>query len=216
VSGLTLERDAGSIVLLGRLNPAIFQPQWFVNQGLIRSFGGEDGDKLEVVSPAVTAFSTGTFRLLVQQEQFSITSHGADGLEPIRDLVIGTFERLEHTPIAKMGINRHMHFQAPSSTEWHAIGDRLAPKEPWRGIVDKPGLLSIQMQCRRPDGTGGMLNVTVKPSAVLPQGVSVMTNDHYDRDERPAVDTMSLLADEFSRSMSFALQVATKLTEVTT
>jgi hypothetical protein len=208
VTVLACERDSASIVLVGNLNPAIFQPAWFTAMGILRPTAKP---QVEVVSQAVTSFSTDEFRLIVEAERFTITSTGEDGIELILDIVVGAFQHLPHTPISQLGINRHMHFRAPTVETWHMVGHRAAPKEIWKELVSEPGLRSLTMSCRRPDGKGGQLRVTIQPSVVIHPGVFVDVNEHYDRKDVPTLETMKTLQESFRPSMDFSRSLAADL-----
>ena len=66
---------------------------------------------------------------VLQQRFVSITTDPRQ-YGPLRDLAMGIFTILSHTPVSKMGINRHFHFATPSVHAWHTIGHTLAPKDP--------------------------------------------------------------------------------------
>jgi hypothetical protein len=206
---LPCELDAASVVLVGSLNPSIFQPAWFAAKELIRP---EEGEKatVEIISQEVTSFHIPWARIFVSKERFTVAATGVDGFEAIRDLAVGTFTLLEHTPITRLGLNRHMHFRASSTAAVHAVGDRLAPKGPWKS-VEAPGMLSLRMRCRRPDHGGGTLNVKVEPSVAVPNGIYVDVNDDYDCAGKSLADILQTIKDEFEVSMSFAKTLGEEL-----
>jgi len=83
-----------------------------------------------------------------------------------------------------MGLNREMHFAMPSEEAWHQVGDKLAPKNGWAGILrGRPGmtLLSIQGEIPDfPDATEGTkLTVRVAPSPSVKFGVYFIMNENY-------------------------------------
>ena len=93
-----------NVVLLGRFNPAIFQPAWFVRHGLLRQEEGVDEDQqqgadVRVVHPEVTEFATEWLVVQILKERFQArpTRDGPD--EEVRDLVLGTVRSLRHTPV---------------------------------------------------------------------------------------------------------------------
>ena len=73
-----------------------------------------------------------------------------------------------------------MHFKMPSEKDWHAVGHRLAPKEPWDDILEKPGMRTIVMEGVRPDEFKGNIRVRVEPSVRVDPGVFIQVNDHYE------------------------------------
>ena len=53
----------------------------------------------------------------------------------VRDLMARVFrERLPHTPLKALGLNRHAHFRVGSPAERDRIGRTLAPVEPWGAL----------------------------------------------------------------------------------
>jgi hypothetical protein len=69
-----------------------------------------------------------------------------------------------------------------SEESWHALGDRLAPKDLWATILDKPGMVSLNMEGKRVDERKGYVRVKVEPSRRIKNGFGVYTyiNDHYE------------------------------------
>jgi hypothetical protein len=174
-----------AIVLVGKFNPTIFQPMWFVHEGLIRPEEGKNA-KIEVIHPEAVSISLGSITIQVFQERFSATTDKASDYEVLKDLVISTFRILNHTPINQMGLNLDSHFRMSSEESWHAFGDRLAPKEYWLRIIEKPGLRSLTMESARTDGPKGFIRIKVEPSVKFAPGVYININDHYEiEDHKP-------------------------------
>ncbi len=96
-----------TIVLLGNFNPKIFQPIWFSTEELLQKQEAEKAN-IEIIHPDVTIFSLDWLRVTVTPERFSAETTQESYYEAVRDLIIGTFSLLRHTPITKMGINIDM------------------------------------------------------------------------------------------------------------
>lgn len=178
-----IKQEQISIVLVGSFNPAIFQPAWFAAHDLIPSDDNMVPDtKLNVSHPEITDFSTENFQLQVIPQRLVLTTHNTAFYDSLRDLALGTFRILSHTPIAKMGINRAFHFEMPSEEAWNSVGDRLAPKDDWRRALKEPGLVSLTIQGQRPDNYKGHIQVRLEPSAIpkVQNGVFVEVNDHFE------------------------------------
>jgi hypothetical protein len=128
---------------------------------------------------------------------------------------MGIFAILGHTPVSKMGINRHFHFATPSVGAWHAIGHRLAPKEPWHEIMKAPGLRSMLMQGRREETSKGILLIKVEPSLKVTQGVFVEVNEEFGAPSgdpsEGALWVPSCLATQWDSLMQFAENAAQKI-----
>lgn len=182
MSDLKPELEDVSVVLVGSFNPAIFHPVWFAREKLIQQEEAERAD-IKIVSPEVSVFSIGWLAVEVTQDRFAARTAQIQNLETLRDLVLGTFGLLRHTPVKQMGINRQSHFRSPSEDAWHTLGHRLAPKEPWAGLLEKPGMRRVQVQGIRPDTYKGRISVAVEPSLkARPFGAFIEVNDHYEND----------------------------------
>jgi len=172
------EVDAASIVLRGSFNPAIIQPRWLGAKGLVMEAEATDA-KVEIITPDVSSFAMGWVHLQVTTDKFSATALEAGRARSLRDLVNGIFGLLEHTPLQALGMNRTMHFRLPGEVEWHAVGDLLVPKDPWKELIEKPGMLSVVVQGRIAARPKALTNIKVEPSARIKPGVFVEVNEHY-------------------------------------
>jgi hypothetical protein len=202
--------DHAVIVLVGRFNPAIFQPAWFA---LHKMLGVKEAEAAEVkgILGEVSQFKIDQFELTVLPERFSITSLDAHP-EHIRDLVISCFgQYLPHTPVGAMGLNRVVHFDAGDFEVRDRVGSRLAPKNAWgswgKEIEVSPlepreargGMISLVMrQSLRPDGHTGHVQAKVEPSVRIANhsGIFVEVNDHFQlgSTEQPVQDASSAVA----------------------
>ncbi|GBD96558.1 hypothetical protein BMS3Abin06_01444 [bacterium BMS3Abin06] len=186
-----------SIVLIGNFNPKIFQPAWFAAQGLLSQQEAEEA-KIEIIHSSVVIFNTNTnwMRMEITDNRFIVKTSQEPYDVVIRDLVLGTFDLLRYTPIMQMGINREMHFQLSSDKIWHKAGDLLTPKEIWAGILNKPGMLSVQMRdSERNDGLKGNININVAPSNKFPNGLFISVNDHIETEKQITTEGCGELID---------------------
>jgi hypothetical protein len=178
-----LEIDGLSIVLIGSFNPSIFHPQWLVAQGLISQTEAKENEKdIQIVSQQVSSFKLNMGDLSITPQRFQVITTKSPYFEKIRDLVIGMFEILQHTPIFQMGINWERHYKFQNDELWHEFGHKLAPQEPWKNVLTKPGLFSLQIQSQRTDSNNGHVLVTVAPSQgfSIKYGTFLQVNDHFD------------------------------------
>ena len=175
------EIEGASIVLLGSFNPSIFQPRWLGAQGLLRAEEAENA-KIAVVKNDIADFSTGWLHVQVLQDRLMMQTEDPRQFLPLRDFAVGILNLLPHTPTHALGLNKFAHYKMDSVEAWHAIGDALAPKQPWKGIMaSRPGLLSILIGGRREDSSTSVLRVKVEPSppAKLQYGVYIDINEEY-------------------------------------
>ena len=183
-----------TIVVRGNFNPTIFQPRWFSAQGLIGDLAA-DAAQIQIIHPHVCAFSVGSFDIQVTEDRFMAATSDASFYDPLRDLVVGTFSILRHTPLRQMGLNLSVHVQASSEDAWHQIGHTLAPKGFWEPLLEKPGMLSLTIRSLRPDAYKGHVNVKVEPSGRAQPGVFVDVNDHFELEATDPSEASPLLVE---------------------
>ena len=209
-----------TLVFLGHFNPQIFHPAWFAAQDLIQKQEAEEADNV-LTTPQLSRFQLNWVRVEVLLERFA--AHGTP--EPsstnlLRDLVLGTFHLLRHTPITAMGINREAVFSMESEEAWHAMGHRLAPPEHLDGLLMSPGMRTLIMEGKRPDDFKGHLQVRVEPfQRSHPWGVRISVNDHYDFSEggEPIVgceEVMRILKDSMDASIERSNRIIDHFLEV--
>jgi len=205
----TPEISGASIVLTGSFNPTIFQPEWFGRQQLLPEAEISSAE-IKIVMPQVCHFETERFIVYVMQDRFSASTKPNATSEPLRDLVLGTFFVLEHTPITALGLNRQMHFALKSEETWHKLGDRLAPKDGWNEILEgRPGLLSLEILTNRKHPEGSRVQVKVQPSVTLKFGAYVETNEHYPAGKDQALKgLMEILKHNWEEAQKYAGKVA--------
>jgi hypothetical protein len=135
--------------------------------------------------------------------------------ELLRDLAVGTFKVLSHTPLRLLGINRHAHFKTRSREVWHAVGHQLAPKDIWRQVLEEPGMRSLTIEGRRQDGYRGAVYVKVEPSVRVDPGVFLDINDHFQvavEEDKPG-ELRAQLADTLDREWFNASQRSNRIIE---
>jgi hypothetical protein len=210
------EIEGTNIVLLGDFNPKIFQPAWFAAQQLIRNEEADDAN-IELIHQAFVRFSLEWLRVEIHQNRFLAATHLSPYYKVLRDLVVGTFRILKHTPVRMMGINADFHFPLPSEDAWHAIGHRLAPKDMWNKLLNKPGMRSLSMEGHRPDDYIGRITVRVEPSTRIEYGVYVHVNDHYAiKDQESSLgcdEIIDILESSWEKSISRSKEIAHKILE---
>jgi hypothetical protein len=159
-----LALDSVAVVIRGYFNPALFSSGWMLSRGLITAQDVVDA-KQQMATPDAASFETSWFRLFSTRDVLNISTVESEDFERVRDLAAGLMKDLPDTPIAVMGINRDVHFTVSSRREWHAIGDRLAPKNIWEGVLREPGTGTLGILSLRPDDYSGYIQVIIQPSA---------------------------------------------------
>lgn len=214
---------------VGAFNPAIFHPWWFGQAGLLSAEEAKAA-KVEVVHRNLAAFSTDWLSVQVTDDRFMAVASDAGHAPALRDLVVGTFSLLEHTPVRALGFNRQMHFRVADEEKWHAIGDALAPKTYWeKALAGRPGMRVLVIQGERPSSPGKYVQIRIEPSVKVTPGVYVLFNEHFDlgqagnQSEAPDAPTdqpagagmtkqlVDYVVSEWEPSSAFGLEVAQRM-----
>jgi hypothetical protein len=169
-----------SIVLVGRFNPAIFHPAWFVSEGLLPEMP-EGAVQLGVAHPQFTSFEADWLRFQVDDQRLEAGTADPSAFDPLRDLVLSSCRLLRHTPVTAAGVNTNVHFRLSAEVRDHVL-QRFAPPQPWQEALPGAALLTSTVTAPRDDGFAGALRLTVEPSAKVEPGVYVHLNDHHDLD----------------------------------
>ncbi len=186
------ELSGVSIVGAGNFNPAIFQPQWLEAKGIISSTAAKNAQDGLVVTPDLTAFTADWLTVQVGLQQLVIATVDEGRDVDVRDVAQGILSLLPETPMDAFGVNADAHFRIEDEAEWHALGDRLAPKELWEPIfassgVDwktrkdgqSVGLRTMTVETHREEPKG-YVRLEVGPSVrVTPQGIYIGINTHF-------------------------------------
>lgn len=181
-----------AIVVVGDFNPAIFSPDWLERNNLIgegdaavAKNGGTGRQPL--VSHQVTNFETEWFTLQVIENQFSLTSRGV--LSPaFKDLVVGIFQLVPHTPVTAAGMNFIGQFKLKNKDEQHKVGDTFVPKDIWNTLYSDEFFVGVEnlsmriQQGSRDEGatTKDEKRITLQRSSNFTNGVGLSFNDHHD------------------------------------
>jgi hypothetical protein len=175
-----LEKEGFSIVALGNFNPTIFQPRWFAAHSLIREEEA-DAAKIEIIHRDAAIFNAGWFSLQVTEGNFTILTQDPTKPLPFRDLAMGTFKLLEHTPLTAFGFNRFGHCRASSEESWHAFGHHYAPKESWTPVLKNPGLLKLELEGKRENCDDRIqIRIESSPANLIIMGIMIAVNQHRD------------------------------------
>ena len=191
-----------SLIFLGGFNPVIFQPAWFMRNGLIPD--DDDSVEMEAVTNQMTVWGQSWFKVVVVAERCEF--HATDEIasfKGLHDIADGVFSLLPHVPLSSFGVNRFAHFQLESEDAWNRLGFSLFTREPWEGVLGDARMRTVQVQSQRADEVDGAFTVTVQPSTQFKTAVFVSTNDHYvvDPNAAGAQEALDRVAQVFDRSV---------------
>jgi len=205
----TCELEGWGVVFLGSFNPGIFHPLWLEKFKLVSR---EEAAKAElrIVQPEVSSFRVGLVDVYVRPDKFQLDATDPTAMPLVRDIAIGAFKILDHTPIRMMGINRMMHFKMASVDAWHAVGHTLVPKDIWKDLnLQSPGTLDVFIEGHRPGSPAKAFNVKVEPSKRVTPGVFIMANEHFEgSDKASSQQLVDWLVSEWQPSNQYARELA--------
>lgn len=221
----TLEIFGMQINVLGSFNPPVITPAWLSANKLL----GEEDEKFAweseslVITPEISRFETEWFSIQIIKQQLVLNSKGPVAPN-LKDLIVGIFTLLGHTPISALGINSLAHYKIYSVAEFHKIGDVLAPKSIWNSMYPETenqsvGLTQISIQVspfNRADvmkSNGKAKNISLSRSDKIPHSIYFTFNDHYPISiENYTLDTDSeLLIDLVQRNFDSSQEEAKNL-----
>lgn len=171
-----------SVVLVGIFNPAIFHPAWLAANNLIREEEASE-ESVKLIHPELTQLDLGWLKVLVERNRFQASTAQTAYYAPLRDLVLGAFTLLSHTPITALGINRDLHYGLDPERLDQIIGG-LVVQSQWAEIIDSPALSTLIMRAPRTTPYPGYVQVHIQPSNRLREmgttGLYVHINEHYE------------------------------------
>lgn len=190
--------NQASLVVLGRLNPAIIQPRWLEQIGALGAREREaaeasrEVDTNLIITQNLSQFKTPDLTLVCDPTKLSITV-AEEPFVKVRDFVNVVLNSLVHTPIFAMGINRVVQFRMAHEEGWHRFGDQLAPKQCWEFLFKTAGLPPKEREgglrnivMRKPRKTEGLYSYTdVNTGPILEKKgeygrIFISINDHYE------------------------------------
>lgn len=165
--------------LLGSFNPRIFERLWFAQNGLVPAEEAEQAE-MQMIDRDFCRLHFGWAELVVVENRLQLrTTPETVADAQVRDLLVGMLKLLPHTPIERGSIHHRADIAIATEEEWHAVGDALAPKELWDGILEQPGMFDFAMLGKRPDDLEGAVKVRIQPSQSVEPGVFINVNDEF-------------------------------------
>lgn len=210
-----------AIVTLGSMNPAIFQPEWFIRNGMISE---DTRTEIKVISHDVTEIQLGNVRLVSIGERIVLSTTNVAYAEAMLDFAQGIFSKLSHTPLTACGINHGTLYSVDSVEYWHLIGDTLAPKEIWRTVGDDPGMQTLEIKIPVKGTFPGYRVFTIQPApATHPKhpAIRFRVNNHFSIDQIPKENQTTpsaplvqrFLTERWGDATQSARQIADKIFE---
>ena len=202
-----------SVVLVGHFNPTIFTPNWLALKKLIRESDAENAD-IKVIHPEISHFSLSFVDIQVTKDKFQLHCNNQAEFDLAKDLVISIFRFLKETPIAGIGINRHLHHNFKSQKNYTQFGDWLVPHKIWSDVLKNPGLLDLRMVEALDTDNGTKSHITVSPSEMIKNfGVRIQHNYHIELSVINNPSVSQTIMDRWDISNARATEVFNRLLE---
>jgi hypothetical protein len=205
------------IVVIGSFNPAIFHPEWFLRQKLVREEEIAE-PQINAISKEICDFSFSGMKLFCMNDRFSIGTTNISKSARMQDLLINTFTILSHTPVTACGINPTVAYTVKDDKLWHKIGNTLAPKDlVWNELFEKPGMNSLCIKAPHSGEFAGDTFLWVEPAQDprIHPGIFVRANYSYNFPKDPEnAEATELLLKFLTKDWDVACALARKLGEV--
>ncbi len=182
---MNLTEHEASIVVVGSFNPTIFQPEWLSRNNLISTRDYESVD-VELIHQDLSLFGFSWGRIDVRKDRYTLRGKDEAFFPMLRDLSIGIFQLLEHTPVKAIGINSILRYTVDSEEKWHRIGDALVPKNIWNKYLNgHVGMTRVSVRSEsQSDENGDEVNVLISPTLSNERkGIIVDINNHFAADD---------------------------------
>lgn len=188
---LKCEVEGVALLLRGSFNPSIVQPYWLAYNELIRKAEAENAE-VEIVRPELSIFKVGDLKVTVAHDSFQIEST-SESSELVRDLAIGVFHLLEHTPIQALGFNRGMHFKKNEEDLWSQIEHKFTPTDIWKSLLESPVTSSVLIESKQ-SKRNSQVYCKVEPSVRVIPGLYIGISELYKGDIEQEGNTQRLIS----------------------
>jgi hypothetical protein len=201
-----ITEDVGlALTAEGTLNPGIIHPQWFARHDLLHWKEADDAT-VEISADDYTLFRTRDFTTEVSRRSLTIATYNQAFEPQLRDLFIGTFRLLVHTPLRELSVSRFTHWR---------INPLVQQKEPpvawakfmrltrWQEVLHSPTPVGIAV--KGVTGAGVESLVSVEPSDK--EGALVYVGCRYDwslAEDSPANDLIRIIKEDWSDARQHA------------
>jgi hypothetical protein len=200
---LTRESDEPSIVVIGEFDPRSFHPAKLAQDELLPAAEARmavlEGSPIAMeFKLPVASDSSPWLHVQVFPQRFLAKALDSGHATSLFDLVVGCLSPLTEPKVTALGLNRVIRYKFESESDWHALGDRLLPKQAWSdaGLLAEPellervdpGLSAIAVLGKRPDSMAKYLRVTLRPTQR--KEVAVDINEHFEIDGSNLLQTL--------------------------
>jgi hypothetical protein len=198
-----------SVVLEGKLNPAIFQPFWLASLSIIEPTEAEEA-KPPLVSPEVALVRTARLSLQVTHERLVVKgrSNAASDRQLACEVAARLLQALPHTPISSMDMVHQIHLPAGLAS-WQSLAARLASSEAIGRLL--PGGRLEEFRLDRREHDGALVTLVLEPSNKMDEGTYMRLHREYEAHDPDALGTAAwaeeMLKEHWAASVTFAGEI---------
>jgi len=212
-----IEIETRSLVLVGEFNPMIFQPMWFSHYGLVGEKEANDA-KIKIIHKDVVIFELDWVTIEINRQQFIAITNKPAYYPFVKDLIVGIFTLLSHTPIKKMGINMEVHYNIYNKEIKTELERKLYPYKIFEQQFDNPVFNKVEFTEERKDSYKGFTKIDIEPSNISENGIFFSINDHFEvMDEKKSIgssEIMKIFTENWEISYENGLQIIEKIKNI--
>ena len=208
-----------SLVINGSFNPKIFQPLWFSSEGLAGKTEATNAN-IQIIHDDITDFEIRGISIRVTRGQFLASTFQDGFFEILKDLVIGTFSILSHTPVTALGINQSMHIELSQTSSWNGYASKVVNTDYWQETLGDAVMEDITYRKPRSNSIyPGYQRIKLQPSIQVKNGLFFEFNNHYDLPEdqegsiRNAMSVVEMIESDWQESIATGQMLIEKLLE---
>ena len=105
-----LRIQEATIVFVGSINPAIIQPYWLAQKGLILESEAESAE-IEIIHRELVIFRIDWATIEITPQKFQIKTKNEMFFHVMKELANNIFRKLKDTPLNRLGINLVSHYE---------------------------------------------------------------------------------------------------------
>lgn len=187
-----------NVVVLGRFNPTIFQPEWFRRHALLpeAEIAAAMEERRVLVSGEATVVQFDSLSLIVQGERWQLATAQPDWFGDLGAIARSIFDKLPHTPIEVVGLNYTGDFEVAPSRTVEKLMARWVPLEELGTVMGSEPQVAGTV---RASWEGYTASVTLEPSRKL-KNKGLFINQNYERRElRSADDLIEILDGDWQK-----------------
>jgi hypothetical protein len=158
------------------------------------------------------AFDADPLQLQMLPNQIVAATRAPSEARLLRDRVIEVLRSVDTVPVARVELNRHIHFRMQSEEELRRVMRSLVPIDIWQRHLINPSLVSMAIREPRTHVMPGQIEIQISASISERDVIEVTVVHHFELPaESVAGAAAALIAERWDDVMCTALVVADEL-----